>query len=101
MATSCGFESHRPHHIGQLRPRRTFTMKNVAPAERQDAAPYTKAKLRVAVAGLGAIGLKLAEALDQGIAGCVLSAVSANDRDKAATRLSHLGHPVPVVTLAE
>jgi aspartate dehydrogenase len=31
----------------------------------------------------------------------VLAAVSANDREKAARRLSHLAHAVPVVTLAE
>src|ERR1700709_1191066 len=76
-------------------------MKNVAPAERQDAAPLTRGSLRVAVAGLGAIGLKVAEALDRGIPGCVLAAISANDRSKAAKRLSHLACPVPVVTLAE
>jgi aspartate dehydrogenase len=76
-------------------------MKNFAPAERRDATPHTKAALRVAVAGLGAIGLKVAEALDRGIPGCVLAAISANDRRKAAERLSHLGRPVPVVTLAE
>jgi aspartate dehydrogenase len=55
----------------------------------------------VAVAGLGAIGLKVTEALDRGIPGCVLTAVSANDRDKAAKRLAHLGCPVPVVSLSE
>jgi aspartate dehydrogenase len=76
-------------------------MKNFAPAERQDTTPRTKAVLRVAVAGLGAIGLKVAEALDRGIPGCVLSAISANDLGKAAMRVSHLGRPVPVVTLAE
>jgi len=60
-----------------------------------------KAALRIAIAGLGAIGLKVAEALDQGIPGCVLAAVSANDRKKAAERLSHLSHAVPVVALEE
>jgi aspartate dehydrogenase len=53
------------------------------------------------VAGLGAIGLAVAEALDRGIPGCVLAAVSANDRSKAAERLSHLKRPVPVVTIGE
>jgi aspartate dehydrogenase len=76
-------------------------MKNLAPAERQDAVRGPKAALKVAVAGLGAIGLKVAEALDRGIPGCVLAAVSANDRGKATKRLAHLGHAVPVVTLAE
>jgi len=62
-----------------------------------------KAALRIAIAGLGAIGLKVAEALDQGIPGCVLAAVSANDRKKAAERLSRgvdhrpaVGAEVPV-----
>ena len=76
-------------------------MKNPAPSERDDIARPAKAALRVAVAGLGAIGLKLAEALDRGIPGCVLAAVSANDRSKAAERLSHLGCRAPVVALAE
>ena len=76
-------------------------MKNLAPAEHLDVARRPKAALNVAVAGLGAIGLKLAEALDRGIPGCVLAAVSANDLSKAAERLSHLGRRVPVVTLGE
>jgi aspartate dehydrogenase len=76
-------------------------MKVLAPAERHDVVRRPKAALRVAVAGLGAIGLKLVEALDRGIPGCVLAAVSANDRGKAAARLTHLGCPVPVVSLDE
>src|SRR4051794_12411891 len=67
----------------------------------QAASQRPKAPLRVALAGLGAIGLKVAEALDRGIPGCVLAAVSANDRDKAAKRLAHLDRPVPVVALRE
>jgi len=74
-------------------------MKRTAQRERVDAVRHPKAALRVAVAGLGAIGLKVAEALDRGIPGCMLEAVSANDRSKALERLSHLGRPVPVVTL--
>jgi aspartate dehydrogenase len=75
---------------------------NVAAQGRFQAASYgSRAPLRVAVAGLGAIGLKVAEALDRGIPGCVLAAVSANDRDKAAKRLAHLARPVPVVSLGE
>jgi aspartate dehydrogenase len=76
-------------------------MKNLSEAELQHAARAPKPALRVAVAGLGAIGLKLAEALDRGIPGCVLAAVSANDRDKAAKRLAHLARAVPVVSLDE
>ena len=76
-------------------------MKNLAPAERQDVTRVPKAALRIAVAGLGAIGLKLTEALNRGIPGCVLAAVSANDRARAAERLAHLGCAVPVVALDE
>ncbi|HEX3116915.1 MAG TPA: aspartate dehydrogenase [Bradyrhizobium sp.] len=76
-------------------------MKTAAQAERGDVARSPKAALRVAVAGLGAIGFEVAKALDRGIPGCVLSAVSANDRGKAAKRLSHLGSPPPVVALGE
>ncbi|HTB01501.1 MAG TPA: aspartate dehydrogenase [Bradyrhizobium sp.] len=76
-------------------------MKHVAPAERQDAGRTAKPALRIAVAGLGAIGLKVAEALDRGIPGCELAAVSANGLAKAAQRLSHLDRPPPVVALAE
>jgi aspartate dehydrogenase len=69
--------------------------------ESPDAARYRKPALRVAIAGLGAIGLAVAEALERGIPGCVLAAVSANDRGKAAERLSQLGCRVPVVTIGE
>jgi len=75
-------------------------MKTAAQPER-GVARSPKAALRVAVAGLGAIGFEVAKALDRGIPGCVLSAVSANDRGKAAKRLSHLGSPPPVVALGE
>lgn len=74
---------------------------NVLTQNERHASHRPKADLRVAVAGLGAIGLKVAEALDQGIPGCVLAAVSANDRAKAVERLSHLVRQVPVVPLAE
>src|SRR5664279_2414362 len=76
-------------------------MTNFPQAKGQDTARNPKAALRIAIAGLGAIGLKLAEALDRGIPGCVLAAVSANDLSKAAKRLSHLKHPPPVVALGE
>jgi aspartate dehydrogenase len=56
---------------------------------------------RVAVAGLGAVGQRIAEALDKGLPGCVLAAVSANDRERARERLAHLSRPVPVVPLDE
>jgi aspartate dehydrogenase len=56
---------------------------------------------RVAIASLGAIGMRIARALDEGIAGYELAAVSANDRDKAKKRLAGLSRTVPVVSIAE
>ena len=76
-------------------------MTNFLQGKGQDTVRHQKSPLRVAIAGLGAIGLKLAEALDRGIPGCELAAVSANDLSKAAKRLSHLKRPVPVVALGE
>jgi aspartate dehydrogenase len=76
-------------------------MKHSVENQRQAVARSQQTALRVAVAGLGAIGLKVAQALDKGIPGCVLTAVSANDRSKAAERLSRFNRAVPVVTLAE
>jgi aspartate dehydrogenase len=55
----------------------------------------------VAIAGLGAIGLPVARALDAGIEGLQLAAVAARDRAKAAARLTRFRNPPPVVTLAE
>ena len=57
--------------------------------------------LRIAIAGLGAVGLSVARALDAGIPGCTLSAVSARDRTAAAARLAELARPVPVVGIGE
>jgi aspartate dehydrogenase len=55
--------------------------------------------IRAGIAGLGAIGLKLAYSLDEGIDGITLAAVSARDRDSAANRLAGLKQQVPIVTL--
>jgi aspartate dehydrogenase len=57
--------------------------------------------LRVGVGGLGAIGLNVTRALDDGIDGLQLVAVSARNREAAAAKLAGLRRPVPVVTLAE
>jgi aspartate dehydrogenase len=62
-------------------------------------APPQPKPIRIAIAGLGAIGLKIAEALDAGIPGCILAVVSARDLAGARARLSHLKHQVPVVPL--
>jgi aspartate dehydrogenase len=45
-------------------------------------------ELRIAVAGLGAIGAKVVEALDRGIDGLVLTAVSVQNPEKHRARLA-------------
>ena len=57
--------------------------------------------LKVAVGGLGTIGLPVARALDSGIHGLELAAVSARDRVKAARNMADFANPVPVLGLAE
>jgi aspartate dehydrogenase len=60
--------------------------------------------LRVAVAGLGSIGARVVEALDQGIDGLVLTAVAAQYPDKHRTKLAGLKSAaaiVPIEALAE
>ncbi len=49
-----------------------------------------EAKLRVAIAGLGPIGRKVAEALDRGIDGLILTAVSAQHPEKHRSWLGNL-----------
>jgi aspartate dehydrogenase len=61
----------------------------------------SRAPIRVAIAGLGAIGMQIAHSLDRGIAGYALAAGSASDRDKATERMSQLARPIPVVGLDE
>lgn len=56
------------------------------------------APLRVAVAGLGAVGTTVVAALEAGLPGCTLAAVSARDLGAARARLSA---QVPVVPLEE
>ena len=58
-----------------------------------------KSVLRVAVGGFGAIGFALAKALDDGIDGLALAAVSARDKKKAADKMEGFRAPVPVVDL--
>src|SRR5206468_2579393 len=55
---------------------------------------------RVAIAGFGAIGRVVAEALDRGIDGLALASVSARDTARAERAMAGLAHPVPVVPLA-
>lgn len=56
-------------------------------------------RIRVGIGGLGAIGWQVAAALDAGMAGLQLVAVSARDEARAAARVAGLGRPVPVVPL--
>ena len=61
-------------------------------------------ELRVAIAGLGSIGIKLAQALDKGIDGFVLTAVSARDPGKHQGLLAGLSKPpamLPIDGLSE
>lgn len=63
-----------------------------------------RARLRVAVAGLGPIGIKVVEALDRGIDGLQLAAVSVQNPGKHRERLAKLAKPpaiLPIAALAE
>ena len=55
---------------------------------------------RVAIAGFGAIGRVVAEALDRGIDGLALTAVSARDTARAVRAMAGFAHPVPVLPVA-
>ena len=57
--------------------------------------------LKVAVGGLGAIGLNVVRALDAGIDGLQLVAVSARNQAAATEKLAGLKHSVPILTLKE
>ncbi len=57
--------------------------------------------MNVAIGGLGAIGLALARALDQGVPGLRLIAVSAKDRVKAAANVAGFRDVPRVVDLAD
>src|SRR5258707_10548153 len=55
-----------------------------------DSSKSARTRVRVAVVGLGAIGTKVAEALDRGIDGLVLAAVSAQNPEKHRAWLAGL-----------
>lgn len=59
------------------------------------------ASTRIAIAGLGAIGRKLARSLADGIDGLELTAVSVGNRAKAEAWLAEQGIACPVVALAD
>lgn len=54
---------------------------------------------RIAIAGMGAIGVAIANALNDGIAGCELTAVSAKNLDKAGAAVAHFHRPVKAVPI--
>jgi aspartate dehydrogenase len=56
--------------------------------------------LTVAIGGLGAIGMAVARALDRGIEGLRLVAVSARDQDRARRNVADFADPPEVVELA-
>src|SRR3954470_2944836 len=56
---------------------------------------------RVAIAGLGAVGRKVAEALDRGIDGLTLAAVSAQNPDKHRSWLAGLAAPPKLLPINE
>ncbi|MBU6285991.1 MAG: aspartate dehydrogenase [Betaproteobacteria bacterium] len=56
---------------------------------------------RVAIAGMGAIGRKIALALDQGIPGMTLTAVAVGSPEKASSFLANLKHPPQVLSLSD
>jgi aspartate dehydrogenase len=57
--------------------------------------------MKVGIAGLGTIGLPVAQALKRGIAGLELVAVASGRRDRAEQRLRDAGIAVPVVSIDE
>ncbi|WBV44423.1 aspartate dehydrogenase [Pseudoroseomonas cervicalis] len=57
--------------------------------------------LRVAIAGYGAVGRRVAQALDDGLPGYELTAIAARDKPAAARSVATLRYPVPVVDIAE
>ena len=58
-------------------------------------------ELTVGIGGFGAIGEVVARALDNGIAGLKLIAVSARDQEAAAGRMAGMKSPPPVMSLHE
>jgi aspartate dehydrogenase len=61
----------------------------------------TPTPLTVGIGGLGAIGLAVAKALDRGIPGLALKAVSARDRARAAERIAGFAHKPAIVALGD
>ena len=64
--------------------------------------PTPPQPIRIAIAGLGAIGKALAKRLTDGtVPGVVLTAVSARNQEKAVAFVKTLAHPVPVLGIEQ
>ena len=61
----------------------------------EDAVPRNS--LTVGIAGLGAVGLNVARALEEGIPRLALAAIAVRDRDKARRNLPGAGERIPIV----
>lgn len=57
--------------------------------------------LTVGIGGFGAVGRKVAEALDKGTPGIRLAAISARDHDKAKRNMASFKQEIPIVGLGE
>ncbi|HVX79695.1 MAG TPA: aspartate dehydrogenase [Bradyrhizobium sp.] len=64
-----------------------------------DSSKRASAPLRVAIVGLGPIGIGVMEALDRGIDGLVLSAVSVQNPEKHRDRLGRLAKPPAILPI--
>jgi aspartate dehydrogenase len=64
-----------------------------------DSSKHASTPLRVAIVGLGPIGIGVMEALDRGIDGLVLSAVSVQHADKHRDRLAKLAKPPAILPI--
>ena len=64
-----------------------------------DSSKSRPADVRVAVVGLGAIGIRVVEALDAGIDGLVLAAVSVQNPAKHRARLARLKNPPAILPI--
>jgi len=56
---------------------------------------------RVAIAGLGAVGMRLATALDTGLPGFELAAIAVRDKPAARVRLAGLRREIPLIDIDE
>lgn len=59
----------------------------------------SRPELRIAIAGLGAIGSRIVEEFDRGIDGLVLTAVSAQNPEKHRSRLTSLTRPPAILPI--